>query len=369
MQTIFQAMIISIFGTFKEKLQIQSDHEIFKVGNRVFQYDFINTDFIFVSDLISILDLGLKFVPFFFYSPFQLFSFFLKHVEMELVNFNKKLSFHKWSVKNNDKNKSSVSRVTNNYNLNEPINSINSHAVNDIHVENLDNLDDDNININFDHIFKKFQKKKPSFNFKNNFENFEFKYTFYDYLSNIEFNSSYNLSVNQIKTLRLFVKTKPFSVIECDKNVGTMLISNENLKSLCIDHLSNNLIYKEVDENPLLATTDLINRELMNLYSNLLISDKVYKVLQIVNPVIGKFRVLAKVHKNKFGIRPIINSTNTPTYNLCKLVEYILSPFVKEFSSFIQDSQNLIQDLDNKHFPPNVKLLSADIEALYTNIN
>ena len=123
--------------------------------------------------------------------------------------------------------------------------------------------------------------------------------------------------MNQIKTLRLFVKTKPFSVIECDKNVGTMLISNENLKSLCIDHLSNNLIYKEVDENPLLATTDLINRELMNLYSNLLISDKVYKVLQIVNPVIGKFRVLAKVHKNKFGIRPIINSTNTPTYNLC----------------------------------------------------
>ena len=69
--------------------------------------------------------------------------------------------------------------------------------------------------------------------------------------------------------------------------------------------------------------------------SNLFISEKTYKVLYNSNPVIGKFRILAKVHKSKFGIKPIINSTNTPTYTLCKLVEYVLSPFVKEFSSFI----------------------------------
>ena len=121
---------------------------------------------------------------------------------MELVNFNKKLSFHKWSLKKHNKSEEiSVS------NCNNP--------------ENLNDLDDDNINVYFEHIFKKFQKKKDPLNFRNNIENFEFKYTFYDYLKNIEFDSSYNLSLNQIRTLKFFIKTKPFSVIECDKNVGT----------------------------------------------------------------------------------------------------------------------------------------------------
>ena len=36
------------------------------------------------------------------------------------------------------------------------------------------NENEDENYISFDHIFKKFQKKKNPFNFKNNFENFEF---------------------------------------------------------------------------------------------------------------------------------------------------------------------------------------------------
>jgi hypothetical protein len=43
-------------------------------------------------------------------------------------------------------------------------------------------------------------------------------------------------------------------------------------------------------------------------------------------------------------------------------------PFIKNFISFIQDSQNLIQDLDDRFFPSNVKFFSADFESLYTNI-
>jgi hypothetical protein len=110
-----------------------------------------------------------------------------------------------------------------------------------------------------------------------------------------------------------------------------------------MEHLSNSLVYKKIDYNPLIEVRDLVNKELYDLYSKQFISEKLYKVLYNENPVIGKFRILAKVHKSKFGIRPIINSTNTPTYNLCKLVEYILHPSVKDFPSYIQDSQNLIQ--------------------------
>ena len=345
-----------VFENKRQKMNIESELEIFKVGNRVFQIGTIDFNNNFIFNLISILDLGLKFVPSFYLNSFQLFSFFLKHIENELINFNKKLCFYKWSLKKNEKFVC----------LDEPVSLIKIANDNiDIVEENLE----ENTDINFDHVFKKFEKKKNPLIFRNNHENFEFKYFFYDYLSQIKFSSYYNLTFNQIKTLKEFIKRKPFKVIECDKNVGTCLISNENLDRLCIEHLSNNLIYKKINENPLLETKETVNKELYNLYSNMLISEKIYKILKIEFTVIGKFRILAKIHKDKFGIRPIINSTNTPTYNLCKLVEYILHPYVKKFPSFIQDSQNLIQDLDKKFFPKNIKIISADIEALYTNIN
>ena len=80
------------------------------------------------------------------------------------------------------------------------------------------------------------------------------------------------------------------------------------------------------------------------------------------------FRILAKIHKNKFGVRPIINCINTPTYKLCNFLEKILHPHVKKFESYIQDSQNLIQDCSTFSVPPDSILCSADFESLYTNI-
>ncbi len=46
-----------------------------------------------------------------------------------------------------------------------------------------------------------------------------------------------------------------------------------------------------------------------------------------------------------------------------------MQPFVKKTSSYIQDSQNLIQITRNKKFPSNSKLFSCDFEGLYSNID
>ncbi len=44
-------------------------------------------------------------------------------------------------------------------------------------------------------------------------------------------------------------------------------------------------------------------------------------------------------------------------------------PFVKSTDSYILDSQNLIQKLDNKVFPKDSKLITGDFDALYSNID
>jgi hypothetical protein len=155
----------------KVLLNIKSDFNIYKIGNRVFQISEIDFDFNFISQLVSILDLGLKFVPTYIFNYFQLFSF-LKSIELELVNFNKKLSLRMWSW----------SRESN---LNNGNSTSETLSLNDEY--NIDLEENENFKIDFKYIFKKFNKQKNPFNFKNKQESIEFKYSFFDYLTNVNF--------------------------------------------------------------------------------------------------------------------------------------------------------------------------------------
>ena len=97
------------------------------------------------------------------------------------------------------------------------------------------------------------------------------------------------------------------------------------------------------------------------LYSKPVISDSLNKV--------GKFRILAKLHKDKFGIRPIINCKNNFTSLISLLIDLILKPLVKAMPSFLQDSQHLLQDALNLSINYDIndfRLISADFELCYS---
>lgn len=120
--------------------------------------------------------------------------------------------------------------------------------------------------------------------------------------------------------------------------------------------------------DPLENITKNINDVLEKLLNDKSISKKLYKLLFVKNSKIGTIRILPKLHKNKFGIRPIISYKSNPTNNLCILLDLILRPFVEKSESYIKDSQNLIQKCKKKKFPLNTKLFTFDVVSLYTNI-
>jgi hypothetical protein len=71
-----------------------------------------------------------------------------------------------------------------------------------------------------------------------------------------------------------------------------------------------------------------------------------------------------KIHKSKFGIRPIVNTRSTPTCQLCNFIGKILNPFVKKIPSYLRDSQQLIQETLNLNISEDHVLCSADFENL-----
>ena len=129
----------------------------------------------------------------------------------------------------------------------------------------------------------------------------------YKHLENVKFNSKSNLKPGEFKIIKKILKEKPFKVVGLDKNVGTGIISNELYDELVFENLNNNEIYEKILENPLEECRNNIEIKLNELALSKEISDKLHKVLKDCPNKLGSFSVSPKIHKKKFGCRPIIS--------------------------------------------------------------
>lgn len=180
-----------------------------------------------------------------------------------------------------------------------------------------------------------------------------------------------NLNKNQLKALRYFIKHKPFRVLEADKNIGAVIMSETLEIELASKVLNDTKTYLKLDSNPLNETINYIDICLNNLVSSFDISERCKRYLGVSNPRLGKFRILPKLIKEVLSSRPIINCINSPTSKICLFVFLILHPFIIRTETYLQDSQHLLQLLEKIDFKKykSIYLYSCDFESLYTNIN
>ena len=335
---------------FTEITNIESLYKIYKISEHVFQLGNINTETVFLNNIIEILNLGKKFIPCYYNDSFSLISFFIKNFDMHLEDFNKKI-FYK--IKNEEYLISKVNKeISNNDNVKKVSFNIEVQESN-----------------KFNNIFDKFRLRSSNYNIPILNETFDVKFKIYEkiFANNISFRL--NISKNQLYFLKKFCKIRPFKIVDCDKNVGIIIMSNELYDKLAFDSLNNGTTYEELDYNPLEITTNEILNTLTSIYINNNISKKLLNILSPNNTVLGNYRILPKLHKSKFGIRPLVNYNNTPTFNISKFLFILLNDNVKNFDSYIQDSQHLIQLTKDLIIPENSKIFSLDFSDLYTNID
>jgi hypothetical protein len=80
-------------------------------------------------------------------------------------------------------------------------------------------------------------------------------------------------------------------------------------------------------------------------------------------------RSLIKIHKDGRSIRPVVNYKNGPSYKLVKLFTGILKLYIPLPNICnVQNSVQLMKDLSEIPFVPELKLTSLDISNMYTNI-
>jgi len=130
-----------------------------------------------------------------------------------------------------------------------------------------------------------------------------------------------NISKEEYFVFSNFLTFKPFKVVECDKNVGSAIISHKLYDELCLKNLDCQ-DFEKISEDPLNKINKEISDSLTELLSNNDISLKLKDFLFLKNSKLGNYRLLMKLHKKKFGTRPIINSKSHPTENLSWLLDY-----------------------------------------------
>ena len=180
-----------------------------------------------------------------------------------------------------------------------------------------------------------------------------------------------NFNINKFKKILISLKDNKITVTSADKNIVIILIDTKLYNNLCIEHLINDNTYKRIEFNPQFLIFDKAIKTLSNLFMHGHISKSIHNSISsnIYSKKLANFRILLKLHKeNKFGIRPLINCSNTTLSVFSKTFDYYFKPFMINHFSYLKDSQNLIQKTKDKIYDNNLKLYSADFESLYTNI-
>ena len=296
-------------------LNIISPYPIHKIGNRVFQIGHVDFSLINKTDIIGILDLGLKFIPNSDCSLSDLYYNMINDIDIEMHKLNKKLIMFNKNHNNSAQTHQNVTILTG-----------------DAHKEVISNESSNNCDIEC--IIKKFNKldKKNNFakiNFDLNPEVLNFRFEMLKELPKIHTKYKSNISLDQFKTLKMFNKIKPFKIIETDKNTEAAILSNETCIELAHVHLQNISTYEKLNCDPTLNTLQTISTQMTELHETFNISKPLLKVLMPTsNNRIGKFRILAKLHKKVFSIRPIINCSNHLTERISIFIDLMLKPII-----------------------------------------
>ena len=117
--------------------------------------------------------------------------------------------------------------------------------------------------------------------------------------------------------------------------------------------LSDKCNYKKLQEDPMLQHSNLVNDTIDRFKKENLLSKKLANGLKSVNPKTPKFYISPKIRKESNLGKPVINSINCHSSETSRFVDHQLQPLVREIPSYIKDTNDFVNKIDNFAVPPN----------------
>uniref|UniRef100_A0A8C5M1L9 Reverse transcriptase domain-containing protein n=1 Tax=Leptobrachium leishanense TaxID=445787 RepID=A0A8C5M1L9_9ANUR len=179
-----------------------------------------------------------------------------------------------------------------------------------------------------------------------------------------------NLTTRERKALKELTMNTDLIIKPSDKGGNITIMSKDQYECMVKTLLDDNKVYVKLPQDPTKRFMGQLGEILIHGYEKGHISEEEYRFLKTDKPVIATFYALPKVHKNleKPPGRPIVSGIGNLTQNCSQYIDQILQNLVKTLPSYLRDTKQLLQIMNNFTFPKEAWLCSLDVEALYSSI-
>ena len=187
-----------------------------------------------------------------------------------------------------------------------------------------------------------------------------------------------NLLPHQRRALEWAQTQDDFVICLSDKNLGFCIMEKTQYIRRARALLSDVNSYTKLDQVDADARIALVTLEIQQWIQNfkhVLLKSELKFLRRHHRAVTGPdgdpyatFYLLAKIHKDPIGQRPVVSYSGSLLYALSVWCDDKLQPLAKAQQSYLQSSFELKERLEALQLPPNAVFFTADARAMYTNI-
>lgn len=196
-----------------------------------------------------------------------------------------------------------------------------------------------------------------------------------------------NLSAAEQRAIEHLNSRKDIVICDADKNLGTAVLNTTDYVAEGARQLADKKYYRVVTHIPPdtdfpiekfcpeIACIETVLKELVDDHKDLLCPKDIHALFASFPFHPAKFYMLPKLHKppGPFGPkgRPIVSCINYCTSPASRFVDFHLKSLLNscDAHSVLKDTNDLTSLLQSSTWPNDAKVVTADVESLYTNMN
>ena len=179
-----------------------------------------------------------------------------------------------------------------------------------------------------------------------------------------------NITQAEREALKSLSKDQSITIKPADKGGAIVVMDTVDYIKEANRQLSEESVYQQLQSAPTDQFNQQVEQYLTGMVENGDITEGIKKILISNKPRTPHIYFLPKVHKNKIPPpgRPIVSANSCPTEKISAFVDHFLNPLVKERKSYVQDTTDFINKIEDLELPNGSILGSLDVTSLYTNI-
>lgn len=183
-------------------------------------------------------------------------------------------------------------------------------------------------------------------------------------------NKNKNMTKKELDALRSLESRQDIVIRPADKGGAVVVMSFDNYNCGILKLLHDVQCYKPLISNPTSDIKSMIDGYINESHTKGWITDKEKSFLLSDHPRCPVFYGLPKIHKRLIDppLRPIVSGIGSITEPLSQFVDFFLRNYVYSLPSYLGDTTDVLNLINNFTCESNVLLVSLDVQSLYTCI-